>query len=121
MAVQQGKFVGFQTQGLWPTSLGLALARNSFLKALQVAAVVFSAASVGAASISEQAVSVAGVTTNDLVISQGQGSPTANVGLMGSSRVSAAGTVQQRYINPTAGALTPPASQTIFYMAFQVQ
>lgn len=121
MPIPQGKFVGFQPNGLWATSLGVALNRNSFLKALQVAAVVFSAASVGAASISEQAVSVAGVTTNDLVISMGQGAPTANVGNLGTSRVSAGGTVQQRYINPTAGALTPPASQTIFYMAFQVQ
>jgi len=121
MAIPQGKFTGFQAQGLWPTSLGVALNRNSFIKAWLAAVVIFSAASVGGASISEQAVTVAGTTVNDLVLSQGQGAPTAGVGLMGSSRVSAAGTVQQRYINPTAGALTPPASQSIFYLAFQVQ
>lgn len=121
MSLPQGKFTGFQPNGLWPAHDGLRLNRNSAIKAWLAAAVVFSAASVGGASIAEQAVTVPGTTVNDLVLSMGQGSPTANVGNMGSSRVSAAGTVQQRYINPTAGALTPPASQTIFYLAFQVQ
>jgi hypothetical protein len=121
MSVPQGKFVGFQTQGLWPTSIGVSLNRNSFLKAWQVGAVTFTSAAVGAAAITEQAVSVTGLGVNDLVAVMAFTAPTANVGNMGTGRVSAANTLQLRYINPTAGSLTPPASTVYLFAAFQVQ
>jgi len=121
MAVPQGKFTAFQTQGLWPTSIGVALARNSFLKAWQVGSVTFTSAAVGGASLTEQAVTVTGLTVNDLVAVMAQGAPTAQVGNLGTGRVSAANTLQLRYVNPTAGSLTPPASTVYFFTAFQVQ
>lgn len=121
MAVPQGKFVGFQAQGLWPTSLGIAINRNSFLKAWQVGSVTFTSAAVGAASVTEQAVTVTGLTVNDLVAVMASTAPTANVANMGTGRVSAANTLQLRYVNPTAGSLTPPAASVYFFAAFQVQ
>lgn len=121
MAVPQGKFTGFQTQGLWPTSLGVSLNRNSFLKAWQVGSVTFTSAAVGGATITEQAVTITGLTVNDLVAVMAQGAPTAGVGNLGTGRVSAANTLQLRYVNPTAGSLTPPASTAFFFAAFQVQ
>jgi hypothetical protein len=121
MAIPQGKFTGFQTQGLWPTSLGVALNRNSFLKAWQLGSVTFSSAAVGAVTISEQSVTVTGLTVNDLVAVMAQTAPTANVGNLGTGRVTAANTLALRYINPTAGSLTPPGSSVYFFAAFQVQ
>lgn len=121
MSVPQGKFVGFQAQGLWPTHLGVTLNRNSFLKAWQVGSVTFTSAAVGAASVTEQAVTVTGLTVNDLVAVMAQGVPTANVGNLGTGRVSAVNTLQLRYVNPTAGGLTPPAATVYFFAAFQVQ
>jgi hypothetical protein len=121
MPIPQGKFVGFQAQGLWPTMLGVALNRNSFLKAWQVGSVTFTSAAVGAISITEQAVTITGLTPNDLVAVMANTAPTANVGNLGTGRVTAANTLQLRYINPTAGSLTPPASSVYFFMAFQVQ
>lgn len=121
MAQAQGKFVGFQPQGLYPTALGVAFARNSFLKAWQFGSVTFSAALVTHPVIAEQALTITGATVNDLCILSGTGAPTTGVALLGTARVSAANTVQARYINPTAGDLTPPASQVIFFALFQVQ
>lgn len=121
MAVAQGKLVGFQRQGFWATQLGAAFNRNAFLKAWQPGAVTFSAAAVGAVTISEQSVTVSGVTVNDIVLAILQGAPTANVGNMGSSRVTSTNTVGLRFINPTAGSLTPPASGVYLFCAFQVQ
>ncbi len=121
MAIPQGKFTGFQSQGLWPTSIGVAINRNSFLKAWQVGSVTFTSAAVAGASLTEQAVTVTGLTVNDLVCVMAQGAPTAQVGNLGTGRVSAANTLQLRYVNPTAGSLTPPASTVYFFAAFQVQ
>lgn len=121
MPIPQAKFTGFQTQGLWPSSIGVALARNSFLKAWQVGSVTFTSAAVGATSVTEQAVTVTGLTVNDLVAVMANGAPTANVGNLGTGRVSAANTLQLRYVNPTAGSLTPPAATVYFFAAFQVQ
>jgi hypothetical protein len=122
MALPQGQFEGFQSEGLWPTHQGLALRRGQFLKALGVVVVTFSAASVAAATVAEQAITgITGSTVNDVAILQGTGAPTAGVALLGTGRISVAGTVQARYVNPTAGALTPPASQTIFVVLLQVQ
>lgn len=119
--VAQGKLVGFQRQGFWATQLGVAFNRNTFLKAWQNGSVTFTSAAVGATSVTEQAVTVTGLTINDLVCVMAQGAPTANVANLGTGRVSAANTLQLRYVNPTAGSLTPPASTVYFFTAFQVQ
>ena len=122
MPMPDFKFTNFQPNGLWPTQQGTFLGgRSTPLKSWQFGAVTFTAAAVGAASISEQAITVTGATVNDLLLAAAQGAPTANVGLMGAGRVSAANTFQARYINPTAGSLTPPASQVIFFGALQIQ
>lgn len=122
MTIPQGKWKGFQYEGFWPTDLGAALGgRNSFIKAWQVGSVTFTSAAVGGATITEQAVTVTGLTINDLVSIMAQGAPTAGVGNLGTGRVSAANTLQLRYVNPTAGSLTPPAATVYFFTAFQVQ
>src|SRR5260370_38943027 len=121
MAIPQRKFTGFQSQGLWPTGLGVSLNRNSFLKAWQVGSVTFTSAAVAGASLTEQAVTVTGLTVNDLVCVMAQGAPTAQVGNLGTGRVSSANTLLLRYVNPTAGSLTHPASTVYFFAAFQVQ
>lgn len=120
--IPQGKFEGFQPQGLWPSLVGLFYGgRNTAIKAIQNGSVTFTAALVAAASIAEQAITVTGLTTNDIVSIVGTGAPTANVNLLGHGRVSAANTLQALYINPTAGGLTPPAAQVIFFLAVQIQ
>lgn len=119
--IPQGKFTGFQPQGLWTSQFGVALGgRNSFLKSWQVGSVTFTSAAVGAASLTEQAVTVTGTGVNDLFVVMAQTAPTAQVGNLGTARVSAANTVQLRYVNPTAGGLTPPASSVYLFAAFQV-
>lgn len=122
MALPNAQYEGFQPEGLWPTNQGVALRRGQFLKALGILAVTFTSAAVAAASVTEQAVTgITGSTVNDLAIVMAQGAPTANVANLGTGRISAAGTLQLRYVNPTAGALTPPASTTYFVMLAQVQ
>lgn len=64
-------------------------------------------ASVAAATVAEQTFSVAGLTTADKVIVNGPADAGA-VGIAG-VRVSAADTLAIRFVNPTAGALTPAA------------
>lgn len=72
---------------------------------------VYSAAltptSVGAATVAEQTFTVTGLTTADKVIVN---NPTISnaVGIAG-ARVSAADTLALRFVNPTAGSLTPTA------------
>jgi hypothetical protein len=123
MALPQGQFAGFQPEGFWSSVLGIFLGgrAGSPLRAFQVGTVTFTSAAVGAISITEQAVSVAGLLSpNDLVLVSADGAPTANVGALGAARVSAAGVFQLRYVNPTAGALTPPAATVYRFVAFQV-
>lgn len=64
-------------------------------------------ASVGAATVAEQTFTVAGLTTADTVLVD----PPALANAIGicSARVSAADTLALRYVNPTAGSLTPAA------------
>lgn len=64
-------------------------------------------ASVGAATVSEQTFTVTGLTTADKEIVNGPANATAT-GIAG-ARVSAADTLAIRFVNPTAGALTPTA------------
>ena len=121
MSLPNAKFLGFQPEGFWPTNQGVFLNRNSPILAWQAGTVTFSSAAVGAATITEQAVAVAGLTTNDLVMVMAQGAPTAGVGNLGTGRVSVNGTLQLRYVNPTAGGLTPPAATVYFFAALQIR
>jgi hypothetical protein len=122
----QGNFAGFQPEGFWPTVLGIfhggrgTSVTSAPLKAIQCGTVTFSPAIVGAISVTEQAVTIAGLLPGDVVCVNAVGAPTANVGNLGTGRVSAAGTFQLRYVNPTAGGLTPPASTVFQFVAFQV-
>jgi hypothetical protein len=121
MALPQGQFAGFQPEGFWASVLGLFLGgRNQVLRAIGALAPTFTSAAVAAASVTEQAVSMTLATPGDVVCVSAVGAPTANVAAMGTARVSAAGTIQLRYINPTAGALTPPAATQYLLVAFQI-
>lgn len=64
-------------------------------------------AEVAAATVAEQNVTVAGLTTSDLVF-VGNYTP-GNATALAGARVSAANTLTLRFVNPTAGALTPGA------------
>jgi len=120
MTLPQGRYAGFQTEGLFPTDQGVALKRASFIKSWQVGSITFTSAIVGTISVTEQAVTVTGLGVNDLVMVMAQGAPTASVANLGTGRVSAANTFQLRYVNPTAGGLTPPAATVYLFAAFQV-
>jgi len=64
-------------------------------------------ASVGAATVAEQTFTVNGLTTADKVIVNPPA--IANATGIAGARVSAANTLAVRFVNPTAGALTPSA------------
>lgn len=64
-------------------------------------------ASVGAATVAEQTFTVTGLTTADKVVVNAAAISNAT-GISG-ARVSAADTLAVRFVNPTAGALTPTA------------
>jgi hypothetical protein len=64
-------------------------------------------ASVGAATVAEQTFTVTGLTTADKVVVNPAAISNAT-GIAG-ARVSAADTLAVRFVNPTAGALTPTA------------
>ncbi len=123
MSLPNAQYVGFQPEGLWPTHKGLFFNRNQAILAFGALVVTFTAASVTADTLPEQAITVGvtNTTVNDIAILSAQGAPTANVGLLGTARVSPANTILGRYINYTAGALTPPAAQVILIVLFQVQ
>ena len=72
-------------------------------------AVTLSPASVGAATCAEQLFTVTGVKLGDVV---NVNKPTAQAGLaIGGSRASAANQIGITFINPTAGAIVPTASE----------
>lgn len=76
-------------------------------KGLRVYSQTITAASVAAATVAEQTFTVTGLKVGDLVWVQ----PAAisnSTGIAG-VRVSAADTLAVRFVNPTAGALTPTA------------
>lgn len=73
-------------------------------------------ASVGAATVAEQTFSVPGLTTADKVVVNGPG--IANATGIAGARASAADTLAVRFVNPTAGALTPTAG-TYTVLAFR--
>lgn len=86
---------------------GPNIVAESITRGESVIAVSFSAASVGAATAAAQTVTVNGVDVGDFV----EVSPPvfANAVACVSATVSAANTVSLRFVNPTAGALTPTA------------
>jgi len=123
MPLPNAQFVGFQPEGLWPTGKGLFFNRNQAILAFGALVVTFTAAAVTNATVPEQAITVgvSNTTINDVAILVALGAPTPNVALMGTARVSPANTILARYINYTAGALTPPAAQVLLIVLFQVQ
>lgn len=83
---------------------------------IEVYAPSLTPASVGAATVAEQTFTVTGLTTADKVIVNGPALGNAT-GIAG-ARVSAADTLAVRFVNPTAGALTPAAG-TYSVIAFR--
>lgn len=71
-------------------------------------------ASVGAATSAEQTFTVSGLAVGDFVSVNGS---TGNASAIAGARVSAANTLAIRFINPTAGALTPGAGSYLVYVA----
>jgi hypothetical protein len=71
-------------------------------------------ASVGAATSAEQTFTVSGLDVGDFVSVTGA---TGNASAIANARVSAANTLAIRFINPTAGALTPGAGDYLVYVA----
>ena len=81
-----------------------------------VLSVAVTPASVGAATSAEQTFTVSGLAVGDFVAvstTASTGNATAIVG----ARVSAANTLAIRYINPTAGTLTPAADTYLVLVA----
>ncbi|MDE2439563.1 MAG: hypothetical protein KGP14_00960 [Betaproteobacteria bacterium] len=76
-----------------------------------VASVTLSPAQVAANTTAEQTFTVPGLRTSDVIVEVSK--PTQQAGLaIGGSRVSAANTMAVTFINATAGAITPTASET---------
>ena len=71
-------------------------------------------ASVGAATSAEQTFTVSGLAVGDFVAVSGS---TGNASAIAGARVSAADTLAIRFINPTAGALTPGAGDYLVFVA----
>lgn len=71
-------------------------------------------ASVGSATSAEQTFTVSGLAVGDFVSVNGS---TGNASAISGARVSAANTLAIRFINPTAGALTPGAGDYLVFVA----
>ena len=71
-------------------------------------------ASVAAATCAEQTFTVSGLAVGDFVSVNGA---TGNATGIAGSRVSAANTLSIRFVNPTAGALTPSAGSYLVFVA----
>lgn len=80
---------------------------GSDISQIKVYSQTITAASVGAATVAEQTFTVTGLTVADKVIVNPAAISNAT-GVAG-ARVSAADTLAVRFVNPTAGALTPTA------------
>lgn len=83
----------------------IALGGGTVLTKTAVYTPTLTPASVAAATVAEQTFTVTGLTTADKVIVN-QPALANSVGIAG-ARVSAADTLAIRFVNPTAGALTP--------------
>lgn len=81
-----------------------------------IVSVAVTPASVAAATSAEQTFTVSGLAVGDFV-SVATTASTGNATAITSARVSAANTLAIRFINPTAGALTPAADTYLVYVA----
>ena len=81
-----------------------------------VLSIAVTPASVGAATSAEQTFTVSGLAVGDFVSISSTAS-TGNATAIAGARVSAADTLAVRYINPTAGALTPAADTYLVFVA----
>jgi hypothetical protein len=81
-----------------------------------VLSIAVTPASVGAATSAEQTFTVSGLAVGDFVAISSTAS-TGNATAIVGARVSAANTLAVRYINPTAGALTPAADTYLVFVA----
>lgn len=95
---------------------GPNIVSESILRGQAVLSVPFTPASVGAATSAEQFVTVNGLAVGDFV-SISSAASTGNATAIAGCRVSAANTLAIRYINPTAGALTPAADTYLVLVA----
>jgi hypothetical protein len=89
------------------TSLKVGSTSDTAITKIRKYTQTITAASVGAATVAEQTFTVTGLTTADTVVVNAAAISNA-VGIAG-VRVSAADTLAVRFVNPTAGALTPTA------------
>lgn len=72
--------------------------------------VLASPAAVAAAVVTEQSITVTGLAAGDIVLSVNKPTINGAIGVL-TGRVSAANTWQATFVNPTAAAATPTASQ----------
>ena len=86
---------------------GIAAASQTPLKGVRLFSQTITPASVAAATVAEQTFTVTGLTTADDVMVNP--AAIANATGIAGVRVSAADTLAVRFVNPTAGALTPTA------------
>ena len=91
---------------------GPNIVAESLTRGEAVVSVSFTAAEVGAATSAEQDVTITGVATGDFISVCPPANTKAAVAV--AARVSAANTVKLRFVNPTAGALTPDAGTYLF-------
>lgn len=91
---------------------GPNIVEESLVRGEAVVSVSFTAASVAAATCATQTVTVNGVAVGDVV----SVSPPAfsNAVACASATVTASNTISLRFVNPTAGALTPTAGTYLF-------
>lgn len=89
------------------TSLTIGSTSPTAITNIRVYTPTITAASVAAATVAEQTFTVGGLTTADKVIVNP--AAIANATGIAGARVSAADTLAIRFVNPTAGALTPTA------------
>ena len=87
---------------------GPNIVSESILRGQSILSVALTPASVGAATTAEQTFTVTGLAVGDFVAVSTTASLGNATGIVG-ARVSAANTLAIRFINPTAGALTPAA------------
>lgn len=104
--VSPGGFEGAVTGAVSTTSLTIG-ASGTPVTQMRVYSQTITPAEVAAATVAEQTFTVTGLTTADKVIVN-PGAISNAIGVAG-ARVSAANTLAVRFVNPTAGALTPTA------------
>ena len=93
---------------------GPNIVSESILRGQAVLSVSLTPASVAAGTSAEQDFTVSGLAVGDFVAVNGAtGNVTGVIGV----RVSAANTLTIRYLNPSAGALTPAAGTYLIYVA----